>query len=104
MGIVISWQQAEENYEQRKDLNLEEEKRLIKEIEESNFQMLDANDVNYYASALNEVSNRLNSNGKPDPYTPNDVRRMNMEAKGLNSFDLLNTFMDDDEDFIIDFY
>lgn len=104
MGIEITWQQANEDFEENKVVNLVEEQRLIKEIEESDFSMYDANDINYYANELNSVTDRLNSNGKPDPYTPNEIRRMNMRAQGLNSFDVLNTFMDDDEDFIIDFY
>lgn len=104
MPIEITWQQANEDYENNQTENLIEEKRLIKEIEESDFSMLDARDIDYYVNELNNITNRLNSNGKPELYTPNEIRRMNMNSKGLSSLDLLDTFLDDDGDFIMDFY
>jgi hypothetical protein len=100
----IYWEQAAQFSEKIKKENIAETERLIKEIETSNFSCLDARDINYYANELNRFSNRTKENGDPDPYTPNEVRRMNMIANDLNSYDLLNTFIEDELDSVIDFY
>lgn len=104
MPIEISWEQASDNYENNKEKNEREYQRLIKEIEESNFSVLDARDINYYANELNDLSISLNNERKNKPYTPNEIRRINMDAQETNGFDYLLTFLDDDGDSIIDFY
>ena len=100
----IYWEQAAQYFEQNRKEDIQECKRLIEEIESSDFTVLDANDVNYYANRLNELSDRKDEKGKPMPYTANEVRRINMNANDLHSFDMLNTFVDDITDDVIGFY
>jgi len=102
--MEIHWEQAMKDFQHNQKEDIAECKRIIEEIETSNFSMLDARDVNYYANELNKYSNRKDKNGQPNPYTPNEIRRMNMDAQDLDGFDMFDTFMDDDTDSIIDFY
>jgi ferritin len=104
MTTHIHWEQAVTQFKHQKEEDLVEAKRIIEEIERSNFEVLDSNDVHWYASTLNELVERVDENGKPNPYTANEIRRINMKAKGLNSFDFMHTFIDDETDDIIDFY
>ncbi len=104
MNDNIHWEQAYQNFQHNKKEDLVEAKRMIEEIESSDFGFLDYRDIAFYASTLNELSNRVDKNGKVNPYTNNEITRMNMEAKGIASYDLLHTFVDDDTDDVIDFY
>ena len=100
----IHWHQAQDNFDYNKEQNKVEFDRLIEEIKTSDFFFLDAADVNYYATQLNECNMRKDEKGKPMPYTPNEVRKINMEAQQLSSFDFLNSFIGDELDEIFDFY
>lgn len=110
MGIlnIIYWEDAFQHFKHNHKEDVDEVKRLIAEIETSDFSLLDARDVQYYANELNKYSNRKHQKGelkgKPHPYTPNEIRRINMEAKGISSYELIDSFIDDDTDDIIDFY
>ena len=100
----IHWEQAVKHFKHNQKEDVEKCRRIIEEIESSDFTCLNANDINYFANELNRYSNRVDERGKRKLYTPNEVRRMNIEANELESFYLLNTFIDDITDDIIDFY
>ena len=88
---TIEWHEAIQISKEQQDFDIVERKRLLDEIQTSNFSMLDARDINYYAYELG--------------YTPNEIRYIHLAAHPeLTSLDLLNTFEDDDTDQIIDFY
>lgn len=100
----IHWEQA---YRSFKHNNKEDKKlvqKLLNEIASSDFTFLDANDVQHYANELNSYSNRKDKDGKDKPYTANEIRLINMEAKELNEFDFINSFLNDETDDIIDFF
>ena len=87
---TIEWHEAEHEHEHQNERREIERKRLIEEIKTSNFQYLDARDVNYYAEELG--------------ITPNEVRDLNKQAQGLSNYDYLNTFDGDDLDSIFDYF
>lgn len=104
MSDIIQWEQAYSDFEHNKKEDIEKVKRIIDEIETSNFTFLDSRDIHYYANILNEYSNRKDKKGKSNPYTANEIRRMNMKAKNENGFHYMHTFIDDESDDIFDFF
>jgi len=101
---LIHWEQAYESFKHNKAFNIAEAKNLIKEIETTSFEIYGWADINFYVLSLNDLSNRTDKKGNPQPYTHNEVRRMNMVARGLTPYDMLRTFEDDPSDDVIEFY
>ena len=85
-NTVISWQQATQISQDEK----QEKERILQEVKDSDFSILDARDVQYYADIL-EI-------------TPNEVRRINMKTQNVNSYYMINTFIDDCTNDVFDFY
>ena len=108
MSNIISWEQAYSDFQHNKKEDIEKVKRIIDEIETSDFTFLDAYDIHHYAEMLNEYSNRKYTKGKligkPNPYTANEIRRINMKARNENGFHFMHTFINDETDDIFDFY
>lgn len=104
MSDLIHWEQAYESFKHNSKFNIAEAKNLIMEIETSSFFMYGWIDINFYVLSLNELSNRTDKKGNPKPYTHNEVREMNMVARGYSRYDMLCTFEGDPSDDVIDFY
>ena len=99
MSDLIQWEQAMSDFQHNNERDIVEAKRLIDEIETSNFSVLDARDIHYYAGRLNELTNRK------EPYTANEIRRMNMDSNDdVDQYDMIASFYEDETDDIIDFF
>lgn len=101
----ITWNQALNEFENHKERNETRYKNLLNEIETSSPTALTASDFNFYSAELNEC------NIREEDYTPNEVRRMMMygyskdeKHERVSSFDMLESFIDDETDSIFDFY
>lgn len=100
MKIVktITYEKAQKDLQKEIERSKVRFEYLIEEIKDSNPLYLRASDFNYYAAEL--------TNHCPDnkTYTPNDVRRMMLKDKDISLYDMIDTFIDDETDLIIDFY
>ena len=95
----IHWNQAEIISARTKEEKQSRFEYLINEIETSNFNCLDGNDIDYYAAELNH--NDLS--GKK--WTNNDVIELNMAKNPEKTrYDYMSCFEGSDNDSIIDFY
>lgn len=94
----ISFEQAKVISERQQVRNTIRFEEYIQEIKDSNPLVLSASDFEYYAWKLEEYC----PEGKT--YTSNDVRRMMMKDKDIDAFDMIQSFMDAEDDSIIDFY
>lgn len=94
----IHWNQAQQISKEVKASNQTAFKRLMDEIQTSNPTVLDYSDFAYYASELN------NCNVSEKPYDSNDIRRIMMSNQNCSSLEMLGTFINSDQDDIIDFY
>ena len=95
---AIIWSQAKQLSAETIEANKIKFNHTLQEIKESDFSMLDYLDVAYYAQILTQCD------PDQDTWEANDVRRLNMANTKANSFDIINTFENDDSDEIIDFY
>jgi hypothetical protein len=95
----ISFEQAKVISERQQVRNAIRFEEYMQEIKDSNPLALSASDFEYYAGQLNYYNPDKNKK-----YTSNDVRRMMMKDKDIDAFDMIQSFMDAEDDSIIDFF
>lgn len=99
MQTEINFFQAEKISVQKRTSDKRRFDYLIDEIDNSNPQYLTASDFEYYASELTDTDPSENV------WSANDVRRrMLNNYPELDSYDLIDTFIDSESDDIIDFF
>lgn len=95
----LTFQEAKIISEKQQTRNAIRFEEYMEEIKTSNPLALTASDFEFYAGQLNHYNP-----DKKKKYTSNDVRRMMMEGKGIDAFDVMQSFIDAEDDSIIDFY
>lgn len=98
MDQIIYWEDASERFQEHQKRSVERFNSIMQELKDTCPEGLDARDFQYYAEEL--------SSNSPDKkiYTANDCRIICMSSNELNHFDMMNTFMNDETDDIIDFF
>lgn len=96
---TITFEQAKVVSEKQQAKNAFRFEEYMEEIKTSNPLALSASDFEFYAGQLNHYNP-----DKKKTYTSNDVRRMMMKDKDVDAFDMIQSFIDAEDDSIIDFY
>lgn len=96
INTELHWKKAEIISKSEVARRKERFEHILEELKSSCPTALYADDFNYYAGELSYLSG--------EEYTPNKCRQICMEGKGLNSFDMIDSFVGDDTDSIIDFF
>ena len=100
MKNTIEWYNAQEQSWEIDKEKIARYNHILDEITGAAFYMLEARDVHFYASELNNNNDPKHT----QEITANDVRRLNMQAKGINQYEMINSFMDDETDDVIMFF
>lgn len=87
---TINWNQAEQISQHETAKQKQDKIEAMEDIKTSDFSMLDATDIQFYANILD--------------ITCNEVREINIKHTGANAYDIMNSFENDETDDIIDFY
>ena len=93
----IEWHDAQNRSEHYKKVKKERYDELLEEIENSDSSMLSYLDLVHYAGELNDC------NVRKEQYDVSEIRRMLLNGNN-DKYDLFSSFVDSEDDDIIDFY